>query len=378
MSERGRAAAPAGLYVHVPFCRTKCPYCDFHSEVEPELQGGFVEAALREAARYAAGREPFDTLYLGGGTPSVLSLDRLASLAEGLCQRISFDPDTEITIEVNPDDVTTSAVELWHALGINRVSVGVQSFDDGELRFLGRRHSARSALRALETVRDHGPQNLSIDLIYGFYGQSRASILASIDAALSFAPDHLSCYQLTLEPRTPFGRLHARGALRRLDEEEERSFFLLVADAIRSRGYDHYEISNFARTPSKRSRHNQKYWRHVETIGLGPAAHSYRDRCRRWNVDDVAGYIERARSDGDATAGSETLTDFQIRLETLLLGLRTANGVSMEFVNTLPRGREIAAALAADGLVKIANQRVVPTLDGYLLADGLPLRFELE
>lgn len=378
MSDGPGTRAPAGLYVHVPFCRTKCPYCDFTSEVDNEPQDAFVEAALREADRYAQGRGPFDTLYLGGGTPSVLSPDRLASLVDGLGRSPFFVPDAEITIEVNPDDVTPPAAKRWRELGINRVSVGAQSFDDDELRFLGRRHSARGAMRALETVREHGPQNLSIDLIYGFYGQSRKNLLTTIDTAFSFAPDHLSCYQLTLERRTPFGRLHAQGAMRRLDEEEERSFFLLVAEAIRSRDFDHYEISNFARTLSKRSRHNQKYWRHAETIGLGPAAHSYRDGRRRWNVDSVAEYVERVCDDGDATVGTETLTELQIRLETLLLGLRTANGISLEFVRTLERGRQIVDVLVGEGLVTIGGDRVAPTLAGFLLADGLPLRFELE
>lgn len=378
MSDGPSAAPPAGLYVHVPFCLSKCPYCDFYSEVNQELQDAFVEAALREADRHATGRGPFDTLYLGGGTPSVLAPERLASLVNGLGRSCRFAPNVEISLEVNPDDVTLSAAKLWRELGINRISVGVQSFNEDELRFLGRRHSARSARRALEIVREHGPQNLSVDLIYGFYGQSRRSLLATIDTAFSFVPDHLSCYQLTLEQRTPFGRRHAHGTLRRLDEEEERSFFLLVAEAIRSRDFDHYEISNFARTFSRRSRHNQKYWQHVETIGLGPAAHTYRDHHRRWNVANVAEYVERVSVDGEATVGSETLTEIQIRLETLFLGLRTADGVSMEFVRTLKNGREIVDALACEGLVKIVGERVAPTLEGYLLADGFPLRFDLE
>jgi len=378
MSDGPGTGAPAGLYVHVPFCRTKCPYCDFTSEVDSALQDRFVEAALREADHYAPGRGSFDTLYLGGGTPSVLSPDELASLMDGLRRIFFFVPDAEITIEVNPDDVTPSAVKLWLELGINRVSVGAQSFDDDELRFLGRRHSARGALQALEIVREHGPQNLSIDLIYGFYEQSRRSLLASIDTAFSFDPDHLSCYQLTIERRTPFGRRHARGEMKRLDEEEERSLFLLVAEAIRSRDFDHYEISNFARTASRRSRHNQKYWRHAETIGLGPAAHSYRNGRRRWNVDSVAGYVERVSDDGSATVGTETLTSIQIRLETLFLGLRTANGISLEFVRTLERGQEMVDVLVGEGLVTIGDDRVTPTLAGFLLADGLPLRFELD
>jgi len=378
MSDDPDGGAPAGLYVHVPFCHSKCPYCDFFSEVGSGLQSAFVDAALREAEHHAAGRGPFDTLYLGGGTPSVLSPDGLAALVEGLRRVCSFTPDAEITLEVNPDDVTPRVAKLWRELGLNRISVGAQSFNEDELRFLGRRHTSHGALRALEAVREHGPPNLSIDLIYGFCGQSSTSLRESIDSAFSFAPDHLSCYQLTLEPRTVFGRRHAQGELQRLGEEEERSFFLIVADAIRSRDFDHYEISNFARTSLVRSRHNQKYWRHTETIGLGPAAHSYRDGRRRWNVTDVADYVERVRRKGDATVGSESLTQKQIRLETLLLGLRTANGISVDFARTIDSGLDIVASLVHEGLVTMGGGRVTPTLQGFLLADGLPLRFDLE
>ncbi len=377
-SDETCGSPPAGLYVHIPFCLTKCPYCDFYSEVDSDSRDGFVRAVLGEAQRHSAGRGPYDTLYLGGGTPSVLSPDEITALVEGLRARCDFFSDAEITIEVNPDDVTPAAAKLWCALGFNRVSVGVQSFDEQELRFLGRRHTAAAALRALRTLRDHGPQNLSIDLIYGFYGQTRESLQASLEAAFSFDPNHLSCYQLTLEPRTPFGLKHAQGALRRLDEDQERAFYLHVADAIRSRNYDHYEISNFARTPAERSRHNQKYWHHTETLGLGPAAHSYRDRRRRWNIDSVEEYVVRAGDRGDATAGGETLSENQIRLETLLLGLRTGNGISVNFVRSLPRGLEIVQALVDEGLLQFEKNRVAPTLEGYLLADGLPLRFALE
>lgn len=378
MSEAVGGSVPAGIYVHVPFCRTKCPYCDFYSVVDPGSEDGFVEAVLQEATLQAAGWGAFDTLYVGGGTPSVLSPDQLNLLVDGIRQWCALRGDAEITLEVNPDDVTPAAARRWRELGFNRISVGVQSFDQDELRFLERRHTARAAIRALEAVRAHGPQNLSIDLMYGFYGQCRAQLRASIDTALSFEPDHLSCYQLTLEPRTPFGRRHAQGALQALDERSERSFFLLVTDAIRSRDFDHYEISNFARTPSKRSRHNQKYWRHIDTIGLGPSAHTYRDRRRRWNVDSVTEYVERTRVDGNATAGSERLTKNQISLETLLLGLRTANGISWQWARTLPRGGEIVDVLVEEGLVNVDGDRVSPTLDGFLIADGLPLRFELE
>jgi oxygen-independent coproporphyrinogen-3 oxidase len=339
-------------------------------------QAAFVEAVLQEARHQTEGCGRFDTLYLGGGTPSVLSRDRLAALVDGLRRNLPFAKDTEITLEANPDDVRVADVRLWTSLGINRVSVGAQSFDDDELGFLGRRHSALDALRALELVRAHGPQNLSIDLIYGFYGQDRAVLAGSLQRALSFAPEHLSCYQLTLEPRTTFGRRHARGELRRASEEAERSAFLFVSEAIRACGFDHYEISNFARTPLRRSRHNQKYWLHVETIGLGPAAHSYRDRRRWWNVSTVRDYVARVHDGGDATASSEQLTEEQVQLETLLLGLRTANGVTLEFVKKLPRGMDIVATIAGEGLVSITEDRVVPTLEGYLVADGLPLRFE--
>ncbi|MFH2006410.1 MAG: radical SAM family heme chaperone HemW [bacterium] len=376
MSERSPAEA-AGLYLHVPFCRSKCPYCDFASITEHSLVARWQATVLEEARRPEKVFGRFDSLYLGGGTPSVLPLETLERLLRGVRDAFSWMPDVETTLEVNPEDVTREAAIAWCGLGINRISVGVQSFHEDELRFLGRRHTAQQARRAVELVREHGPENVGLDLMYGFAGQQRARWRATLAAAIAFEPAHLSCYMLTIESGTELGRWVADGSVRTLSERLERAFFLDTAEEIRSRGYVHYEISNFARDLSKRSRHNQKYWRHVPTLGLGPSAHSYCDRARWWNVDDVSEYVSRGETAGDVRDGCESLTAKQIQLETLFLGLRTANGVANDFLHTLPNGVATVAVLVREGLLVAEGDRVVPTLDGFALADGLPLRFEL-
>jgi putative oxygen-independent coproporphyrinogen III oxidase len=366
-------APAAGLYVHVPFCRIKCPYCDFYSSTGPPE--GWVQALKREAALYQGRFGPFDSLYLGGGTPSVLAQPDLAELFAALAETFLFAPDTEVTLEANPDDLNADVLSRLRALGVNRLSVGVQSFDEDELRFLGRRHTARQTREALSLARQAGFERLSVDLLYGFAGQSRARLAASLEEALSFAPEHLSCYLLSLEPRTPFGERHARGELGRLCEEEERDFFLFTAETLRSRGYEHYEVSNFARSPAFRSRHNQKYWRHVPYLGLGPAAHSYLGRERWWNVRSVDRYREALGAGRLPVEGQETLTDEQIWLEKLYLGLRCADGVPVELLRASPGWEAVVTALEAEGLARLEESRLSLTLEGLLVADRLPLRF---
>jgi oxygen-independent coproporphyrinogen-3 oxidase len=375
MSE-SRAEA-AGLYVHVPFCRTKCPYCDFYSETNTGPTERWVRALGREATHYRGRFGIFDSLYIGGGTPSLLGERDLAQLFAALREAFSIAPEAEVTLEANPDDLDAEVLSRLRAQGVNRLSVGAQSFDEGELRFLGRRHTARQTREALSLARKAGFTNLSVDLIYGFSGQSRARFAASLEEALSFEPEHLSCYLLSREPRTPFGERHARGEIQRLSEEEERAFYLSTSEQLRARGYEHYEVSNFARTPAWRSRHNQKYWRHVPYLGLGPAAHSYLGRERWWNARSVGRYFEALGAGGLPVEGRETLTDEQIRLEALYLGLRCADGVPLELVWAIPGWEAAVAALEAEGLARVAGKRLSPTLEGFLVADRLPLRFEV-
>ncbi|MFZ5447220.1 MAG: radical SAM family heme chaperone HemW [Thermodesulfobacteriota bacterium] len=371
-----------GLYIHIPFCQSKCPYCDFYSITVSDLIPGYLAALEAEARLYRAQFPAFDTLYLGGGTPSWLSAVHLAELMQILRRHFAFAPESEITIEANPDDISPEKLTLWRDLGINRLSLGCQSFDEAELRFLGRRHTARQTEQALGVIRDAGFTNIGIDLMYGLPGQTTAAWIKTLEAALRFNPKHLSCYQLTLAPETPMGRRAAQGDLVPLDEEAQREFFLFTARYLTERGYLHYEVANFARAEGPQAgglcyccRHNRKYWTHVPYLGLGPGAHSFDGNRRWWNVLSVEQYCSSLNAGGSPVAGQETLTPEQINLETLYLGFRTREGVGLSAIREHPQGEAILSELVEAGLVRVDCDRVRPTPDGLVIADRLPLWF---
>jgi oxygen-independent coproporphyrinogen-3 oxidase len=359
------SVSAAGLYVHVPFCVTRCGYCDFFSTTDRALTARYVDAVLAEhAARPAF--PPFATLYLGGGTPSALPLPDLVRLIRGL----SHPTLAEVTVEANPDDVTPAWLAAVKDAGVNRLSLGIQSLDDPTLRFLGRRHDAARAVSAVREARAAGLANLSLDFIYALPGQDVRAWIRTLDAAIALRAEHLSCYQLTVEPHTPFGRRGVTPA----DEETQRALFLATHERLEAAGFEHYEISSFAR-PGRRSRHNQAYWHHVPYLGLGPAAHGFDGRRRWWNVRSVAAYVERLTSGADAMEDAETLDDDQLRLEALYLGLRTLDGVALDVVRGFAGWEATVDNLVAEGLVRVVEERLRPTVRGFLVADALPLRF---
>jgi putative oxygen-independent coproporphyrinogen III oxidase len=364
-----------GLYVHIPFCRSKCPYCDFYSVSDDSLIPGYLAALDTEARLYREQFPAFDTLYLGGGTPSWLGDAHLAQLMKNLRRHFAFAPNSEITIEANPDDITADKLALFRDLGINRLSLGVQSFDEAELRLLGRRHTAARTRRALGFIRAAGFANLGLDLIYGLPGQTLDAWLKTLETALSFAPEHLSCYQLTLTDDTPMGRMAAAGQVRLPNEETQREFFLRSARLLEERGYLHYEVANFAREEKYRCRHNLKYWTHVPYLGLGPGAHSFHGRRRWWNFPSVEKYGAALNAGRPPVAGAESLTPAQIRLEALYLGFRTREGVGLATIREQPHGERILRKLTQAGLVRVRRHRVVATAPGLVVADRLPLWF---
>jgi oxygen-independent coproporphyrinogen-3 oxidase len=383
-----------GLYVHIPFCKSKCPYCDFYSITSTDQIEDFLAALDAEARLYREQFPAFDSLFLGGGTPSWLGETQIAGLMKNLRRHFAFASDSEITLEANPDDITAEKLRLFRDLGINRLSLGVQSFDEGELRVLGRRHTARQTLAAIDLIRAAGFANLGLDLMYGLPGQSLEAWLQTLETALSFNPEHLSCYQLTLEAggtpaphetpalRTPMARRLARGEISLPDEETQREFFLLTADFLTAHGYLHYEVANFAQEgPQAGSlcyyccRHNLKYWIRTPYLGLGPGAHSFDGRRRWWNFSSVEDYCSSLSAGGAPVAGVETLTPAQIRLETLALGFRTREGVSLATIRERPGGDAMVATLTQAGLVRVDCGRVIATLDGLVVADRLALGF---
>ena len=361
-----------GLYVHVPFCASKCHYCGFFSITSPLLRDDFVTAAVADAARYRDTFEPFDTVYLGGGTPTVLSDAQLARLMDGLRGAVRVAPDAEVTIEANPGDVTVDRLRALRAMGFNRLSLGVQSFRDKELRFLGRRHTADEALAAFQAARDAGFDNVGIDLIWGLSVASEKHWRRVLAQAVALRPEHLSCYQLTIEEGTRLGNLHESGRLPLPAEDALVAQFLAMSEVLTAAGYEHYEVSNFA-LPGRRSRHNGKYWNHTPYLGLGPAAHSFAGRRRWWNLRSVDAYCLAVREGRAPIDGSEDLTDDQLRLETLALGLRTSDGIALSVLAGTPGLDAKLAPLIEAGWVRVENGRLLPTTRGLLVADRLPL-----
>jgi oxygen-independent coproporphyrinogen-3 oxidase len=368
-----------GLYIHIPFCIQKCPYCHFYSVQARERIPEYVEALSDEIRGIQEPWGFFDTLYLGGGTPSVLTSEQIALILRKVKTQFDFLPDTEITVEVNPGDVDLRFLQDLRGIGANRLQIGVQSFDSNLLRFLGRRHSPGQAVSSMETARRADFENVGIDLIYGIPGQDPESWRRTLAQAADLSPEHLSCYQLTFEGGTPLDKQFRQGAFPPLGEEREYAFFMMTSEELEKRGYLQYEVSNFAKTNGHRSRHNQKYWNHTPYLGLGPAAHSFRAGRRWWNLSSVERYLARLKAGKRPVEKTEKLTVKQLRLEALFLGLRTPAGISLEDYerqyrfDLLTQKKEILDRYQKDGLLSIQNGRLIPTRAGLAVADRLAL-----
>jgi oxygen-independent coproporphyrinogen-3 oxidase len=371
-------AEPAGLYVHVPFCSAICPYCDFAvARGRAGDTGAYVAALLREIEGWSAPGVPFDTVYFGGGTPTFLGASELRQMLDALAARFELTADVRVSLEANPEDVDEQSVAEWRALGVHTLSLGVQAFDDDGLRRLGRRHRREQAVGSVERAVAAGFDVVSVDLIYGLQGS--ASWRGALDQALAAGARHLSCYELTVHEGTPFWRLRERGGLLLADEASRADAFEATHRYLGERGWSGYEVSSFASGPDARSRHNQKYWRHVPYLGLGPSAHSFDGRRRWWNVRDWRPWAQQVEV-GGGVAGEEELDPRALGLEALMLGLRTSDGVDLERYRTLSgcdleaeRGRELAE-LTRDGLVELGGGRLRPTLRGMAVAESLALR----
>ncbi len=367
-----------GLYVHVPFCASKCGYCDFYSVTGTSGVSRWLDAVSLESRIYEGLFPSFGTLYIGGGTPSVLDGPDLERLIGTICETFEFGEDFEFTLETNPDDLTEDKLGILRGLGVDRLSIGVQSLDDGELRLLGRRHDAAAALGAVEKARRAGFDDLGIDLIYAIPGQTLEKMRATLEQALSFGPEHISCYELTLEPETPLARAIDRGEVKGVSEETGRGLFVMISETLREKGYIHYEVSNYARGEEHRSRHNSGYWDHGSYLGLGPSAHSFSSGERWWNIDDVDRYCSALEGGKSPVDEKEILSDTQLLLERLYFGFRTSAGFPLDFFDSLPGGGETLAELERTSLVRTEGSRVIPTLLGYLLSDRLPLLFSID
>lgn len=373
-------------YIHIPFCRRKCGYCDFYSVVrEPEELDAFLAALHREIdLRAAEAGGACATVFFGGGTPSLLTPDQAGAILARLRVRLGIAPGAEVTLEANPGTVDADRLRSYRALGVTRLSLGVQSFRDEELRLLGRIHDRAAGLAAARAAREAGFENLSLDLIYGLPGQTPAEWGGSLDAALALRPEHLSAYSLTVEDGTPLAGLIRAGALTPCPADLVAAMYEETMERLAAGGYNHYEVSNYAR-PGYACRHNLAYWSHRDYLGLGPAAHSFRRGrmagagSRAWNTADLDAYLLRLQEGRSPEAGREELTPEEAWQERIYLGLRTGSLDLARLAEDF--GRDLAAerAEALRGLIEaglaVRRGRLLElTPRGFLVCDEICVR----
>ncbi|HJU88353.1 MAG TPA: radical SAM family heme chaperone HemW [Gemmatimonadaceae bacterium] len=316
------------VYVHVPFCARRCSYCDFAIAVRRVVPvEEFLGALdLELSMRFERATAPLETIYLGGGTPSRLGPEGISRTLELLLRRVTFAPDAEVTIEANPEDVTLAAASAWKHAGVNRVSLGAQSFDAASLGWMHRTHSSGAIAAAVGALREAGLENVSLDLIFALPDALSRDWSRDLEATIALEPDHISLYGLTVEPRTPLGRWSARGAVAEAPEERYESEFLLAHERLTAAGYEHYEVSNFAR-PGRRSRHNSAYWARAPYEGFGPSAHAFDGERRRWNLSAYTAWVAALGRGRDPVEGEEVLNSENRAAERVYLGLRTSEGL---------------------------------------------------
>ena len=348
----------AGLYIHIPFCRSRCIYCGFYSTTTLGLRQKYVDALCCELKMRKGElgiRNDIHTVYLGGGTPSQLTITQLRQLFDTLLKYNKVAEDAEFTIECNPDDVTKTFVEGLQTLPVNRISMGAQTFDDVRLKFLHRRHTVSQVVLAVERLRKAGYTNISIDLMYGLPGETLNDWEADITQALSLDIEHLSAYCLMIEEDTPLHQMLQDGKITETDEELERHMYETLIDRLKAAGYEHYEISNFAK-PGYRSRHNSSYWDGTPYIGIGAAAHSFDIHTRSWNVSDLHQYIKSIEQ-GERLFEEEQLDEDTRYNDTITVALRTCEGLDLTTLSEKHRTYclQNARRFLEDGLLTLDN-----------------------
>ena len=367
----------AGIYIHIPFCKQRCNYCAFYSTTLYNIRERYVDALCKEIAmrkEYAA-NAPIETIYFGGGTPSTLTLEQLQRICDTIYDVHSVSPTAEVTIECNPDDLTPEFLTQLRRLPFNRISMGVQSFNDTQLKRLGRRHNSDKARQAVRNAREAGYDNISIDLIFALPGSTLSDWEHDLESAIALRPDHLSAYNLTYEEGTPLHSALERGDFTELSEEENVEQFQMLITKLKEAGYRHYEISNFA-LPGRESRHNSSYWNDTPYIGCGAAAHSYNGTSRQWNIADIQEYIKGIESN-NPNFEIEELTEEERYNDTILTRLRTAKGLPLAWMkerfceklyNYMLRSAEKEIAL---GNLKKENGSLSLTEKGIFISDAV-------
>lgn len=357
----------AGIYIHIPFCKQACYYCDFHFSTKLDLKEQMIDAIVKELAMQKdyLGGETINTVYFGGGTPSLLTKEEIGKILHSIT---SVDANAEITLEANPDDLTLQKLHDLKSAGINRLSIGIQSFENDILKFFNRAHNAEDSVRCLSDARSAGFDNISIDLIYGVPGSNNDAWHSGIGKALSFKPEHISAYSLTIEERTVFGKWKASNKLTPVNEETVAQQFEMLMDILTKNGYDHYEISNFG-FPGFHSRHNSSYWSGDKYLGVGPSAHSYDGTSRQFNVSNNAIYIREIEK-GEIPFEREVLSERDKINESLLIGLRTSEGCTINFRLSAEQSDYITQ-LVTLGNASFDGRTLKLTDKGKLLADKI-------
>jgi oxygen-independent coproporphyrinogen III oxidase len=376
----------AGIYIHIPFCKQACNYCNFHFSTSLKLKQQLINALLREISitnpyilNDKNGQDPgyalISTLYFGGGTPSILTAADLRLIVDALQKKFTFNNTIEITLEANPDDITDEKLFFWKAIGINRLSVGIQSFFNKELKWMNRAHTAEESLTCIDSIKNAGFTNFSVDLIYGSPLLSDADWKKNVTLVIEKNIPHISCYALTVEPKTALEKMIALNKKQAPDAEKQAHQFMLLMQWMEEAGYEHYEISNFAK-PGLQSRHNSSYWSGEIYYGFGPSAHSFDGKTRKWNISSNALYISSLQKN-IVPFEEERLTETQQLNEYIMTSLRTMQGLDLEWVSTR-FGKHYSTTLQVTAhkyisskKIAIENSRLILTREGRLFADGI-------
>jgi oxygen-independent coproporphyrinogen-3 oxidase len=375
----------SGIYIHIPFCHQACHYCDFHFSTSFKQKAKMVDSICRELflqKDFFYPNSTIETIYLGGGTPSTLSEVELELITNHMSKNFNINKVQEYTIEINPEDVNDGNINIWKRSGINRFSLGLQSFDDNVLGYLNRKHTGKDGLAAINKIYDAGFDNISVDLIYGIPGLSLETWQTQLELLVALKIPHVSAYCLTIEPKTVFGNLLKKGKIKPIDEELAQEQYYLMHEFFETNKLEHYEISNFGKHEYY-SRHNTSYWKGKQYLGIGPSAHSFDGERRLWNVSNNSNYI-RSIENGSVPFEFEELNETQKINEYILTGLRTKWGIDLKKIkseisniNYKKLEKKIEKFLAAD-LLKIENNIVALTLDGFWKADGIAGEFFID
>jgi putative oxygen-independent coproporphyrinogen III oxidase len=371
----------AGIYIHIPFCRKVCGYCDFYRTTSLELKDNYPEILKIEAdiRKDYLGGEAIETIYFGGGTPSLIGVPALTGILRALGSANKVNSNAEVTIEVNPDDINRQYLSDLRVAGFNRISIGVQSWSDKTLRMLGRRHDAAQAVDAVKMSHEEGFEDISVDLIYGLPGLMTDEWKQMLEITFSLPVTHLSAYHLTIEEGTPFGKMKSQGLISETEEEESNSQFSVLIEKSEEAGFVHYEVSNFGKE-GYFSKHNTSYWKQVPYLGLGPSAHSFNGYSRQWNISNVSKYVASLKK-GKLLFEREELDQRTRFNEYILTSLRTMWGMDLDYVEKVfdKEGYDyinnIAGKFISYGLVRREKNSLILTKQGIMISDNIISEF---